>query len=488
MSYILSRFSRTKSRFPNLSFTSTNIDSIFSSASKDAKSINFYAVKDEINLSDIRSIYKNAAKLKIDTNIRFFNEHEQLENVIDKIGVELTSGQDEKNDHETGLKQNQFIHTCLGGTFDDIHLGHKLLITEAIYITSKKMTIGLANDELLKKKNLKIFLQNFKDRKSGLEKFLSSVDYCDQITFDVQEINDAVGPAGTISDLTAITVSEETRGGVEVINNIRQEKGLNSLAGHVCPVLLDNTSKMSEKISSSTIRKEKFGQLLKPVNKSKHENNDHKQPYIIGLTGGSCSGKSSIAKKLDKISSTKSLKAVIIDCDKLGHLAYNVDTDCYKKLVEHFGQEIVLSSENSNDRSINRAALGSIVFKDKSQLKNLTDIVWPEIQKMVQQKISKMDPAKEVAIIDAAILIEANWASFCNEVWVCSLDRKEQIKRIVERDNKTVEQAEGRLNSQMSEEERNEFAHVVLSSKWEHEYTYEQCVKAWDLLEKRLMK
>ena len=55
------------------------------------------------------------------------------------------------------------------------------------------------------------------------------------------------------------------------------------LAGHVCPVLLDNTSKMSEKISSSTIRKEKFGQLLKPVNKSKDENNDNKQLRLVEI-------------------------------------------------------------------------------------------------------------------------------------------------------------------------------------------------------------
>ena len=105
---------------------------------------------------------------------------------------------------------------------------------------------------------------------------------------------------------------------------------------------------------------------------------------------------------------------------------------------------------------------------------------------MVEQKISELDSRIHVAVIDAAILIEAGWADFCHETWVCSLSRKDQVERIVERDGKTKEQAEARLDSQMSDEERVKYAHVVLCSKWEHDFTYEQCIKAWRELDERL--
>ena len=64
----------------------------------------------------------------------------------------------------------------------------------------------------------------------------------------------------------------------------------------------------------------------------------------------------------------------IVDCDKLGHLAYTPGQAAYNKVVGEFGQQIV-----SADGSINRQALGAIVFSDKSKLSALNNIVWPEI-------------------------------------------------------------------------------------------------------------
>ena len=83
------------------------------------------------------------------------------------------------------------------------------------------------------------------------------------------------------------------------------------------------------------------------------------KPYIIGLTGGSCSGKSSVAKRLTSIDD----RIVIVDCDKLGHEAYKCGTPCYEKMKAHFGDRII-----AEDGSINRPELGKIVFNDKSEL------------------------------------------------------------------------------------------------------------------------
>lgn len=97
------------------------------------------------------------------------------------------------------------------------------------------------------------------------------------------------------------------------------------------------------------------------------------------------------------------LGAAIIDCDKLGkyiiffitivyqiiiklsigHETYKVDTDVYKKTIETFGEEII----NPVDRSIDRKILGKKVFQSPDELKKLTDIVWPGILNLAQERI-----------------------------------------------------------------------------------------------------
>jgi len=100
---------------------------------------------------------------------------------------------------------------------------------------------------------------------------------------------------------------------------------------------------------------------------------------------------------------------------------------------------------------------------------------------MVKEKIQTMNE-NQVAILDAAILIEAGWDKICNEVWLATLDDDAKVERIMQRDGKSKEQAMGRIKSQSSDEEKFKVANVCLSSKWDHEFTFEQCEKAWKLL------
>lgn len=78
------------------------------------------------------------------------------------------------------------------------------------------------------------------------------------------------------------------------------------------------------------------------------------KPYIIGLTGGIASGKSSVAEKLQK------LGASLVNCDKLAHDLYVPGRVCFHKIIEHFGSSIL-----NPDGFIDRKALGNIVFNDK---------------------------------------------------------------------------------------------------------------------------
>ena len=111
--------------------------------------------------------------------------------------------------------------------------------------------------------------------------------------------------------ITYFLGSEETKRGCEKINEIRIEKGFQPLDIHLIKLVDDSCHDLVQleetKISSSNQRIRLLGEPLSPPLK------DVSKPYVIGLTGGSASGKSSIARHLE------TLGAGVIDCDKLGH-------------------------------------------------------------------------------------------------------------------------------------------------------------------------
>ena len=89
-------------------------------------------------------------------------------------------------------------------------------------------------------------------------------------------------------------------------------------------------------------------------------------------------------------------------------------------------------------------------------------------------------------MVEAALLLDANWNSNMNEVWVCFISDEEAIERSIKRDNSQIDKIKSILNSQMSNLERIRRANVVFSSFWDREYTVKQVNKAWNLLGERL--
>ena len=126
-----------------------------------------------------------------------------------------------------------------------------------------------------------------------------------------------------------------------------------------------------------------------------------------GLTGGSCSGKSNIARYLEDIG------AGIIDCDRLAHLAYEPGTQCYSKILETFGEDL----KTENDGKIDRKKLGGKVFSSPESLHQLESIVWPEILKLALEKTEDLhQEGKKIIIWDAAVLLAAGWNQHVHEV------------------------------------------------------------------------
>ncbi|XP_010174939.1 bifunctional coenzyme A synthase-like, partial [Antrostomus carolinensis] len=138
-------------------------------------------------------------------------------------------------------------------------------------------------------------------------------------------------------------------------------------------------------------------------------------PYVIGLTGGTGSGKTSIAKLLGQ------LGAFLIDADRLGHTVYIPGGPAYEQVVAAFGAEIL-----NEDGTINRKVLGAKVFGNQERLKSLTDIVWPEMAQMVKEQIREADAqGKAVCVLDAAVLLEAGWEAMVHEVWTAIIPEEE---------------------------------------------------------------
>uniref|UniRef100_T2ME50 Bifunctional coenzyme A synthase n=1 Tax=Hydra vulgaris TaxID=6087 RepID=T2ME50_HYDVU len=379
-----------------------------------------------------------------------------------------------------GTDLSFYDNVVIGGTFDRIHDGHKLLISTALFYAQKKLVVGVSDGVLLQKKVLKELIEPVETRIKNVIELIET--YKPEIQHKVVPLYDSCGPSGTDSDLQALVVSAETLNGAAIVNSQRATNGLNKLDVISIDIVSENVFDLAkivndeQKLSSSSERMRLLGTLRRQPNCVSHETQS-KNPYVIGVTGGMASGKSAVVKRLE------GLGAFTINCDKLGHAAYLPGENAYTLIVEHFGHEIL-----NDDQTINRKKLAEIVFSDAEELNVLNNIVWPEIRKMLKNIISEQRGKHEVVVFEGAILFEAGWDKDANEVWCCFLPNEEAIRRIQVRNGLSVDQAKSRVQSQIPNEERIEKSHVLLSTLWEEEFTQRQCEKAWSLLKQRIPK
>ena len=196
---------------------------------------------------------------------------------------------------------------------------------------------------------------------------------------------------------------------------------------------------------------------------------------IVGLTGGIVGGKSTVASMF------KDLGAKIVDADKLGHSVILPNKPAWKKIIKIFGKDIL-----QNDLTIDRKKLGKIVFTNQTLLKKLNEITHPEITKMIKKEI---DSAKnnthnqeKVLIIDAALIYEAKMDRFMDKIIVVYIDKDEQIKRLIKRNNLSKDEALQRVRSQIPMEEKAKIADYVIDNSSSLDKTKEQVEKIWQEL------
>lgn len=115
---------------------------------------------------------------------------------------------------------------CFGGTFDHLHVMHKMMLSTAGLLSSCKMHIGISSDGLLVKKKFRESMQDFEMRRSKVARFISN--FCREGTdANVAELTDPFGPWK--SNFDSILVSEETQKGGKIINDMRTKEGLEEL-------------------------------------------------------------------------------------------------------------------------------------------------------------------------------------------------------------------------------------------------------------------
>lgn len=177
------------------------------------------------------------------------------------------------------------------------------------------------------------------------------------------------------------------------------------------------------------------------------------KPITIGLTGGIGSGKSTAAKILAE------LGAPAIDADKVGHEIYQPGEPAYRELIDAFGEGIL-----APDRTIDRRKLGPIVFADPAALKRLNAIVHPKMFARMGEMVTAMrrDGETRPIVIEAAILIEANWQPLFDEIWLVTASREHVVERVERDRGLKPEQTEARIRAQLPDEERREYATSVI--------------------------
>ena len=192
---------------------------------------------------------------------------------------------------------------------------------------------------------------------------------------------------------------------------------------------------------------------------------------VIGITGGLASGKSLVTEEF------KRLGAMVVDADIISRQVSAKDGDAYAYIVKEFGQTIL-----KEDGSIDRKALGAIVFSDKGKLKKLNSITHPRIIKRLRAEVQRLkNESPDAAIaVDAALLIETGLNRDMDAVIVVYADEDRRIQRSVKRDNITEAEARQRSEAQMNLKEKAAMADFVIENNGTMEETRK---KARDVFE-----
>lgn len=189
--------------------------------------------------------------------------------------------------------------------------------------------------------------------------------------------------------------------------------------------------------------------------------------FVLGLTGGIASGKSLVTSIFLKE------KIPVVDGDLVSRKIVEKNSPALKEIVAYFGEDIL-----QVDGTLNRKILGKRVFAKKELLQKLNDIMGPYLRNAFLKEING---AKEknipLIVLDIPLLYEENYDQYCEQVMVVWVPENIQKNRLMKRDQLTETEAEKRMASQLSLNEKKRLGDIIIDNSATKRKTEEQVLK-----------
>jgi dephospho-CoA kinase len=184
----------------------------------------------------------------------------------------------------------------------------------------------------------------------------------------------------------------------------------------------------------------------------------------VGLTGGIASGKSTVAARMSE------LGLAVLNADALAHRLIEPGQPAYDDVVREFGREILRA-----DGTVDRKKLGDLVFRDSAKRERLNRIVHPRVIEAREEQLKEMQAQnpRGLAIVEAALLIEAGYYKKLDRLIVCSCRPEQQMDRLRAR-GLTEEEARQRIEAQLPLAEKLRLADDVVDCSGTLEETQRQ--------------
>ena len=197
---------------------------------------------------------------------------------------------------------------------------------------------------------------------------------------------------------------------------------------------------------------------------------------LIGLTGGIASGKSAVAGRLAQRG------AVVVDADALAREVVEPGTPALARIAEEFGPEVIAA-----DGSLNRPALGAVIFSSPEKRVALNAITHPAVAERSHELFAAAEAADPHAIVvyDVPLLVDAGRADEFDLIVVVNASTETRVSRMIEHRGMTRDEALHRINSQATDTERLAIADVVIDANGTLEDTLRQADALWERLSAR---
>lgn len=192
----------------------------------------------------------------------------------------------------------------------------------------------------------------------------------------------------------------------------------------------------------------------------------NKKKLIIGLTGSFGTGKTLVGRTF------KSLGACVIDADKIARDCLKLNTKINRKIIKIFGKGLL-----NRDKSINRKKLADIVFNNRKLLKELNNLVHPQVIRLMKKAIKACK--KNVVILDAPLLVETNLINMVDKLIVVKSSRRNQIERIKKKLGLEKSDILKRIKSQISLSDKVRLADFVIDNTGQVCATKKQVREIW---------